>query len=907
MGKPIRILHVDDDEDFLEVMRGRLGQLDDTIDVVTATSCEDAIDQLEHATIDCILADYDMPGCDGIELLCEVRDRYGDLPFILFTGKGGEEIAGRAISHGVTDYLQKRGASEQLDLLVNRIQNAVGRHRAETALTEHVRRLETLVANIPGVVYRCDDKPPWPMRSIRGDFTDLSGYAATEFVHGELTWGDDLIHPADREAVNTAVEDGLENDDSFEIQYRIKTASGGTRWVLERGQRISNGQDEQTILEGFVTDITSWHHQRERHRVLFEDAADAIVEVGFEDDLSIIYRVNPAFETIFGADADEVVGRPINQVIVPEEARGVADDIDRRVQEGEIVEEELQRITADGPQWFLLRTVPFILGDERRAYATYVDISQQKEREASIEALHTAARGMYDQPDPAGILERTVHAAADVLGLSTTVAYTYESATASLVPAAATDAISTDLENLPRYSEGDNPIWTSYIENETILVDDHSETAQFPANGSLRVNAGLIVPIGTHGVLISMSSDRDAFDSADIRLAGLLASSTASALEGARREVQLTELHDAAMSIGSTDDPEEVYELLIQATEEVLEFDFAVADAVEEDELVTKATSSAIDDASFFETTPVDAEDSIAAASFRSGASDLTNDLRELDVVPADPDFLSALTVPINGFGIFQAAAKRQGAFDETDLEFAELLVSHAREALTRLERSHELEARTKELNRQNDRLEQFAGIVSHDLRNPLNVIAGRLELARDDTDGDEHLDAIEDAVDRMEAIIEHTLALAREGRTVGDTEAIDLDQIATGCWARVATGSADLEIENSLRFSGDPERVRHIFENLFRNAIEHTAGPVTVRVGAIGTSGFYVADDGPGIPESERDSIFEPGYTTADSGVGIGLAIVTEIVEAHGWVIGATESEDGGARFEITGLTRPE
>jgi signal transduction histidine kinase len=66
---------------------------------------------------------------------------------------------------------------------------------------------------------------------------------------------------------------------------------------------------------------------------------------------------------------------------------------------------------------------------------------------------------------------------------------------------------------------------------------------------------------------------------------------------------------------------------------------------------------------------------------------------------------------------------------------------------------------------------------------------------------------------------------------------------------------------------------------------------------------GFYVADDGRGIPEEERERVFEPGYSTAADGTGFGLSIVEQIIEQHGCEIRVAESDAGGARFEITGV----
>jgi signal transduction histidine kinase len=210
-----------------------------------------------------------------------------------------------------------------------------------------------------------------------------------------------------------------------------------------------------------------------------------------------------------------------------------------------------------------------------------------------------------------------------------------------------------------------------------------------------------------------------------------------------------------------------------------------------------------------------------------------------------------------------------------------------------------------RELERQNERLERFASMVSHDLRNPLNVAQGRFELLREEFASDPpHADAVERALTRIEELIEEILTLARDGQPVEQWDAVLLSSAVTECWEMVETGSADVRVEADLSFEADPKRLRRLFENLFRNALDHGGPDVTVAVGALpDRSGFYVADDGPGIPPDERNSVFEPGYTTRDRGTGFGLAIVAEIVAAHGWEIRATESETGGARFEIRGV----
>ncbi|WP_172861786.1 PAS domain S-box protein [Halopenitus persicus] len=206
-------------------------------------------------------------------------------------------------------------------------------------------------------------------------------------------------------------------------------------------------------------------------------------------------------------------------------------------------------------------------------------------------------------------------------------------------------------------------------------------------------------------------------------------------------------------------------------------------------------------------------------------------------------------------------------------------------------------------VKRANERLEEFASIVSHDLRNPLNVATGHLQLARETGDGaDPHLAAVERAHGRMEALIEDLLTLAREGEAVAETDAVDLAALAGACWQTVETADATLVIEGDRTVVADEGRLKQLFENLMRNSVEHGGPEVTVTVGGL-EDGFYVEDDGPGIPDADRSAVFEAGFSTNVGGTGFGLSIVQRIAEAHGWNVRVTESEAGGARFEITGV----
>ncbi|MFY4812526.1 sensor histidine kinase [Haloarcula argentinensis] len=217
-----------------------------------------------------------------------------------------------------------------------------------------------------------------------------------------------------------------------------------------------------------------------------------------------------------------------------------------------------------------------------------------------------------------------------------------------------------------------------------------------------------------------------------------------------------------------------------------------------------------------------------------------------------------------------------------------------------------ERKRREQQLKHQNERLDEFVSIVSHDLRNPLNVASGRTHLLLDDIEDpavQEGLQEVAAAHERMARILDDTLTLARQGRVVGETASVSIEAVAADAWQQVETEDATLTIETDATIEADSERLQQLFENLYRNAIEHAGAACTVVVSASGAheqNGFFIADDGPGISPDDRELVFEHGYSTNSDGTGFGLSIVQSIAEAHGWSVAVSESEMGGARFDI-------
>ncbi|GAB3686753.1 PAS domain S-box protein [Salinarchaeum chitinilyticum] len=396
MRQPIRVLLVDDEPDYPETAANYLERENDRLEVTPASNAEAGLDHLAEATFDCVVSDYAMPGMDGLAFLEAVREEYPELPFVLFTARGSEDVASEAITAGVSDYYQRaRHGDDEYAVLANRITNLADRYRAEreaersrshlraiaensadaivtvdadstirfanaavrelfgydpdellgeplstlvperhqdghrdaldryletgerrrdwsdveftgrradgtelplsisfgefdhdgerrfvgilrdlTQRKEEARRLETLISNLPGIVYRSRNEPGWPMDVVRGECEAITGYDPAAIESGGVVWGEDVIHPDDREGMWETVQQAIDRDEPFEVTYRIETANGETRWMWERG-RIVTPHTGERVLEGFISDVTD-RHERERELERVERRYDSI-------------------------------------------------------------------------------------------------------------------------------------------------------------------------------------------------------------------------------------------------------------------------------------------------------------------------------------------------------------------------------------------------------------------------------------------------------------------------------------------------------------------------------------------------------------------------------------------------------------------------------------------------------
>ncbi|EMA34247.1 hybrid sensor histidine kinase/response regulator [Haloarcula japonica] len=511
------------------------------------------------------------------------------------------------------------------------------------------------------------------------------------------------------------------------------------------------------------------------------------------------------------------------------------------------------------------------------------DARDDTRRERAIEELHTTARAFMRATSEDAIAQIMVDAARTILNMPANAVHFADDN--GLSPVTWTDQVEELIGVPPVFTPGDGLAWQAFETGETRIHDDISSNPN-RYNPDTDIRSELLLPLGDHGVLLIGSCEVSAFDDTDVTLAQTLSVHAKAALDRLDRERQLREEREFIdQALDTLDD----LFYVINADGSFRRWNKRLPE-------VTGYSDAEITELEVCEFFPADERETIHGAidqALNQGRTTVEAEIRTAD----------GELVPYEFTGT---------RLTDTDGEIAGA-VGIGRDISQR-------KAYEQRLERQNERLDEFTSIVSHDLRNPLTVAEGNLELAKTECDSDA-LDKVSRAHERMRALIEDLLTFARAGETATDLESVALADIAEECWQTVEGDRGTLVVETDCQIQADTAKLRRLLSNLLRNSVEHGSTDaqvpsgraaehdgenITVQVGAVEDAdrhGFYVADDGPGIPEDDREQVFEEGYSTGENGTGFGLKIVQRLAEVHGWTVTATESEAGGARFEVTGL----
>jgi len=366
VSEKIHVLHVDDDPDFAEMTAEFLHRQDDRFDVETVTSASEALERLREDTVHCIVSDFDMPGKDGIEFLEAVRTDNPELPFILYTGKGSEEVASEAISAGVTDYLQKDTGSSQYEVLANRIRNAVSwTHSKEELdrsrdLLEHTEQL----ADVGG----------WEADAETGHQRWTPG---TYRIHGldpdsdfdpTVDSGVSFYHPEDRDEIERLVRRCVELGEEYDVELRLCTADDRLRWVRATGEPIRENGDI-VAARGAIRDITerkAMERELQSRNQELQAVLDNVEAAIWIRDLDSRFKlINQNCRDLFGlADETEVVGKRPADIFSEEVAAQFRENDQQVIATEEPAEIQEDVVTEQGVRTFVTRITPLFDDNE---------------------------------------------------------------------------------------------------------------------------------------------------------------------------------------------------------------------------------------------------------------------------------------------------------------------------------------------------------------------------------------------------------------------------------------------------------------------------------------------------------------------------------------------------------------
>ena len=929
MTEPVRVLHVDDDSAFAELTATYLEQRDG-FEVDVETDPEAALDRLTDsgssdgsrdagtACIDCVVSDHEMGTTTGLDLLKSVRAVDERLPFVLFTSRGSEEVASEAISAGVTDYIQKGVRSEQFDLLANRVQNAVEHYRTERRLRESEQLYRTVVERSHDAIYVYQGDR---FRFVNHRACELTGYDEDELMEKTI-WS--LVHPDDRERVRDIAAERARGESDTPSRYtaRIVTKDGSAKRCKFSVQLIRY-EGERAVL-GSVREMSDEERVEERFQALIERSSDLVTIV---DRDGVVQYQSPSSERILGTAPEDAMGTTVQSFVHADDRERVERLLDRLYESPSDAVETMQfRVRHDDGSWVWLEAVA--RADPVESIDGVVvnsrDVTERREREEQLQRYENVVRNIQQGAYVIGTdgrVEFVNHVVEWQVGVSAEQIVGEDLSVIEELGLVSEDGLEALEAGVERVLSGE--VEHERIELEVFLAGDIE-----------------YVEVGLSPLRDVRSSANEADDGTEEEPEGVVAIAT-DVTERTRYQRRLSALHSASRELTTATTYDDVAEIVSDAAENILDYPMnGVAFYDEErDALVAHALSE--EAASAVDISDIPRGNGIAWRVFESGEGEVFEDVvDDPDVMNPETEVQSEVILPIGDYGVLMAGSRERGKLNDSRVSLAKILASNARAALERVEREQLLRRHERELEHQNEQLEQVASVVSHDLRNPLNLASGQLEMLRasheagDDESVAARIERIENAHERMRRIVEDMLNLARHGQPVEELETVLLASVVRESWETATAGDsgAELAVDDDLgTVEAHEGRVKQLFENLFRNSVEHGARrasgrsapgdsvehgstsdrtefgadteshAITVRVGRLdGGDGFFVDDDGCGIPEADRGEVFEPGVSTNPEGTGLGLGIVRTIARAHGWTVSVTESESGGARFEV-------
>ncbi len=378
----------------------------------------------------------------------------------------------------------------------------------------------------------------------------------------------------------------------------------------------------------------------------------------------------------------------------------------------------------------------------------------------------------------------------------------------------------------------------------------------------------------------------------------------------------VTSLHEITRWLFESDDPEEICAIAVHAGSDLLEFPISGVWLLDDEHGYLDPVAGTAGAHEQFGGLPrFTAGDGLVWDVFESGEVECFDDLRTVDAIynPESP-IRSEIIAPVGTHGVLMTGSVEPHQFDETDVDLLSTLVENMRAALDRDERERALRDRRAELERQTDRLEAVAEILSGELKHQLESVSRALE---DEADGEWEFplaeDSVETTLDRAEQLVDDVREFARNASDVGPRSRIDLESAIETAVAASRLDDSSVIVEQSATLRADADRFVNLLETAFDNIAARAEADVTVQVGVVGfenversteSRGFYLLDDAAEIPPAAHEQVLDPSVDDETAIDGLGLALVRAIGDAHDWDVSVTNGEHGGTRVEIRDVT---
>jgi PAS domain S-box-containing protein len=390
----IAALFVDDEPALLEVAKVFI-ESEGNVLVDIAESARAALDMLSTQKYDAIVSDYQMPGMNGIEFLKALRGKADKTPFILFTGKGREEVVIEALNNGADFYLQKGGDPKSEFAELNHIiRQLVSQRRSEAALRESEERYRSFVQNFKGIAFRGNlDFTPF---FFHGAVESITGYTEMDLTSGRPEWSR-LVHPDDLPMIlNQSTSFREIPGFSIDREYRIVRKDGQVRWVREVVSNIIDSTGTIQAVEGVIHDITDRKmaedavtHNMEHFKGLIENVSDIIAVI---DQNGIVRYASPSVTRVLGYETSEVMDTPVLDLMHPDDVTFLEEMMSKTFKKEHVQPVTDCRIRAKDGSWIFLEISGRLSDDFDQGPRIIVNARDATERRRMQDTLISSER-----------------------------------------------------------------------------------------------------------------------------------------------------------------------------------------------------------------------------------------------------------------------------------------------------------------------------------------------------------------------------------------------------------------------------------------------------------------------------------------------------------------------------------